>query len=326
MGSYMRANDARIQLLTQVASLYYEHGFTQQDVAQRLGLSRSNVSRLLAEARRHGIVEIRVRQLLPTVPQLEAELRTRFRLRDARVLLGGARSSAMVLRDVGALAAEQVRRLLHPNMTLGIGWGRALHETVHAFRPMPTSNVHVVQMMGGVGALNPHIDGAELARGLAEALGGQFHYLRAPFVVESPAVRDALMQELDVRAVIDMARQAELALTGIGSVRPELSGLVRAGYLSEDDLHTAVAAGAVCDVFGQYVSSKGEICQLSLHRRIIGIDLPSLREIECVIAVAAWQDKAPAILGALRGGFLHVLVTDDGAAHEILRLDDATAA
>jgi DNA-binding transcriptional regulator LsrR (DeoR family) len=182
--------------------------------------------------------------------------------------------------------------------------------------------VHVVQMMGGVGALNPQIDGAELARRLAEALGGQFHYLRAPFLVVSPAVRQALLHELEIRTVIGLVRQAELALTGIGSVRPELSGLARAGYITQDDLSTAVRQGAVGDICGQYFTIHGDICKLDLHERVITIDPPSLRDIRCVVAIAAWHEKAPAILGALRGGYVDILVTDAAAATEVLRLDD----
>jgi len=318
----MREIGERTQLLTLVAGLYYEQNLTQQEIAEQLALTRSNVSRLLTEARERGIVEIRVQHFLPTAPLLEAELRKRFHLRDACVLKADTREPNLVLRDIGALAADQLRRLVHQNITLALGWGRALYETVHAFRPISVPNVRVVQMMGGIGALNPQFDGTEMARRLAKAVGGQFYYPRAPMVVESAAVRDALLQERDVRTVIEMGRRADVAITGIGSVRPELSGLVRAGYLTEEDMNTAVRAGAVCDIYGQYVTITGQLCQLELHQRLIGCDLPSLRKINCVLAVAASAEKATAILGAVRGGFVHILVTDDAAAQEVLRLAD----
>jgi DNA-binding transcriptional regulator LsrR (DeoR family) len=77
--------------------------------------------------------------------------------------------------------------------------GCALHGTVKVYRLGPVDNVHVVQMIGGIGALNAQIDGAILARGLAAALGGRLHYLRAPFLVDGPAVREALLRELAIR-------------------------------------------------------------------------------------------------------------------------------
>jgi len=41
-----------------------------------------------------------------------------------------------------------------------------------------------------------------------------------------------------------------------------------------------------------------------------------------VIAVAGGQEKAGAILGALRGNYLDVLITDEAAAQEILRANE----
>ncbi|MGQ9494195.1 MAG: sugar-binding transcriptional regulator [Anaerolineae bacterium] len=321
----MRERGERERLLVQTATLYYEQGLTQEEIAQRVGLSRSNVSRLLTEARRQGIVEIRIHAPLHTVPPLEEELRARFHLAEAYVMSSsGARSPDTVLQGLGTLAAEQVKRRLHHDMILGIGWGRALYETVNAFRRGPEYCVQVVQMMGGVGAVNPQIDGTELARRLAEALGGNFRYLHAPFLVESAATCRALKQERNVREVLELARQADLALAGIGAIQPELSGLVRAGYLTRDELLAAAQAGAVGDFYGHYLDIEGRVCQLELHERIIGIDLPSLRRIKCVLAVAGWKEKAPAILGVLRSGLVHILVTDDAAAHEVLRLADIT--
>lgn len=317
-------HDERVRLLAQVASLYYEQGLTQAEVARNLNLSRSNVSRLLSEARRLGIVEVRVRHPLPTTTSFETELMTRFHLQSAHVLSSGGYNPDRVLQDIGALAADRLRSLLHDNMILGIGWGRALYETVNAFRPMSIGRVIVAQIMGGIGAVNPYIDGPELARRLAEALGGQFRYLHAPHIVESAAVRGALLQERNVREVLDLARQADLALIGIGSVHPEISGLFRAGYLNKDELLAIARAGSVGDICGYYIDIHGHICDLELHQRIVGIDLPSLRKVKCVVAVAGWREKAPAILGALRGGFVDILVTDDHAAQEVLRLADIT--
>ena len=79
-------------------------------------------------------------------------------------------------------------------------------------------------------------------------------------------------------------------------------------------------------ICGQYFTIHGEICKLDLHERVITIDPSSLGDVECVMAVAAWREKGPAILGPLRGGYVDILVTDDAAAMEVLRLDDVGAA
>lgn len=310
----------RMRLLLQVASLYYEQGLTQEEIARRVNLSRSNVSRLLTQARHEGVVEICVRRPVATVPALEAELRNRYGLAEAHVLAGGMRSPDIILRDLGALAAEWIRGHLHDGMVLSLSWGRALYETVHAFRPVSVRQVDVAQIMGGLGAVNPYMDGNELARHLAEAIGARLYYLSAPFVVESAGMHDALMKERDIRLVMEMARNADLAIVGLGSIRPELSGLLRAGYLAEDELRAIAQTGAIGDICGRYFDIQGRVCDVALHQRMITIDLPSLLAMKQVLAIAAWREKAPAILGALRGGFVDILMTDEAAAQEVLHL------
>ena len=322
----MRAlDDNRARLLAQVSSLYYEDGFAQEEVARRAGISRSNVSRLLTEARSRGIVEIHVHHPLPTSLRLETELRARFRLRKARVLTSGTRSADLILRDTGVLAAELLGNLLRNDMILGVGWGMALFETVNAFHPVPLENVRVVQMIGGMAGSNATVsqhDGPALVRRLAEAVGGQFRYLHAPNFVENAEVRNALMSERNVRECLEMAGRAEVGLVGIGSVNPDISGFVRAGYLSREELQDIARTGAVGEVCGFYIDVRGKQTPLELHQRLVSIEPHMLKQIDCVVAVAAWKEKAPAILGALRAGLVDILVTDDGAALEVLRLAD----
>ena len=49
-----------LELMSRAARLYYQDDLTQQEVAAQLGVSRPAVSRLLSQARRQGIVQIRI--------------------------------------------------------------------------------------------------------------------------------------------------------------------------------------------------------------------------------------------------------------------------
>ncbi len=62
-----------IQIMTRVARMYYENNLTQEDIAQRLSLSRQKVSRLLIEARVQGIVRITIYDPNPPDPNLREE-------------------------------------------------------------------------------------------------------------------------------------------------------------------------------------------------------------------------------------------------------------
>jgi deoxyribonucleoside regulator len=317
----MSSIDNRFELLAEVATLYYEDGLTQEEIASRLSISRSHISRLLTEARAKGVVEIRINYPWQTSAALQTQLVERFGLSAARILTNGRGDYQQMLRGLGALAARYLERMIVDRSVLAIGWGTAVYEVVNALRPVKPSNVDVVQMIGAVGSGNQLIDGPELARMLANRLGGRFHYLHAPLIVGSAEMQRALVDEARIHETLEMARRATAAVVGIGSVMPNISSLVRAGYLTEQELAGIRESGAVGDICARQFSLRGEILDIELNQRVVGIDCAALRSIACVIGVAGGVLKAPAILGALRGGLVDVLVTDVQAAEEVLHLD-----
>jgi deoxyribonucleoside regulator len=311
----------RTELLARVAHLYYEGDLNQGEIARRVGTSRSTISRMLQEARETGVVEITVHTPWKTVPELEDALRARFGLRGVRVLLGRGRPPEEILRGLGALAARYVDSVIEQDSVLGISWGMAVHATVRALRPDRRLPITVVQMVGAVGEGNPLIDGPDLARLLADAYGGRYRYLHAPLLVEGGRAREALLGEPGIRETLALARRADVALVGIGAPLPEVYSLLRAGYVDQEALAGLRAQGVVGDICARHYDAHGHALDVELNRRIVGIELEAMHDVGQVIGVAGGEAKAAAILGALRGGYVQVLVTDDAAASRALALD-----
>lgn len=309
--------------LAEIASWYYEDGLDQAAIARRLGCSRSMVSRYLKEARARGLVEVRIRHPLKTDPQLAKALQSAFPLREARVLADPPSDSRLLLRRLGELGARGLQEQLRPGVRIGVSWGTAVYEVVRAMPELPVKGAQVVQIIGALGSGDPMIDGPELARWLAEKLEASVRHLHAPLLVESEAVAQALQQERAIAETLAMARQVHVALIGIGSVDPRLSSLRRAGYLTEAELEALRAAGAVGDVLARALDREGNLLDLPLNRRVVGLEPEALRQIPTVIAVAGSVAKAPAIRAALRGGYVDVLVTDAEAAVALLTLEGA---
>jgi deoxyribonucleoside regulator len=310
----------RLQLLARVAGMYFEEGLTQAEIAQHTGYSRSMISRLLAEARDQGVVEIRVHHPLERRLDLEHALAQHLPLRTVRVLKRGQLNHAQMLRRLGALAAPLVDDLVHDRSVVGISWGTGLSELVNALSPRPPSSIHVVQLIGLIGAAElPEIDNPELTQRLARTLGGRYSILPAPLLVESPQTRDALCNEYRVQRVLSLAHQMDVALLGIGAVEPQYSTLVRAGYLSVAQAAELAASGAVGDVSAIYFDRSGHILDLPLTRRIVSVAPEALAAIPNKVGIAGGQAKPLPILGAVRAGLINILVTDDVAAGGVLR-------
>lgn len=311
----------RLELLAQVATWYYEENLGQGDIAERIGRSRSMVSRLLQEARERGLVEIRVHYPLKTDTVLQQRLCESFDLSEARILAEPPNEYQELLRRLGELGARSLYQRLHDGIRIGIGWGTALHQVVRAMQESPLENAVVVQLIGSLGYGDPLVDGPEQARWLAQKLDATHRILHAPLIVEDEDVARALRQERTIAETLAGARQVEVAMVGIGTVDPRLSSLQRAGYLSKADLISLKQAGVVGDVLARQLDERGRQTDDSLNKHVIGIDLDDLRAIPTVIGVAGGDAKAPAILAALRGGYLDILVSDAPTISQVFSLD-----
>lgn len=318
----MDNNEERLAYLAHIASLYYDHGKNQQEIADEIGMTRSAVSRLLTEARERGIVEIVVHYPWRTSLELEKALMARFNLKAARVLVRMNKSYPEMLQGLGVLAAQYFLSILGETNVIGISWGSALNAMIQAIRPRRLPNLEVVQLIGATGSEKITTDGPLLAQLLADNFGCARRYLHAPLIVESEEGRKALLQERTIRDTIARAEQSEIALVGIGSTQPDLYSLTRAGYVNRKELEEIRAAGAIGDVCAHHYDIQGNYLPIGVNRRVMGISVETIWRIPTVIGVAGDAQKGEAILGALRGRYVNVLITDDQAAARVLALSD----
>jgi DNA-binding transcriptional regulator LsrR (DeoR family) len=316
----MAMADDRDELLAHIATLYYHQDQSQQQIATQLDLSRSNISRLLKEARERGIVEIFIRHPLRRVPPLEQQLIERFGLREAGVVQSDMSNTSVTIARAAELAARFLDLALEDAHVLGISWGSTIYATVNAFTPRRRHDVEIVQLMGGVGPTEAAIDGPVLAQRLARRLTGRYRYLHAPLIVDTPEIAQALLAQRNVAETLEIARQSDVALVGIGALTPDVSSLLRAGYLSIAEFTVLAQRGVVGDICARHFDIRGDSITPELDARLVSITLDDVAQIPTVIGVACAPTKARALLGALHGGYLDILVTDSAAAEEVLRL------
>jgi DNA-binding transcriptional regulator LsrR (DeoR family) len=311
--------ESREDLLVRVATLYYEQDMNQEQIARLLDKTRSNISRMLKEARERGIVEIRIRKRIPQATALERDFRRTFGLHAALIVENNGRAYEDVLAEAGGLAAQHLEDKLRPGDTLAISWGTGVSAAVNAITPNPTLQIEVAQMIGSVGTVDSAIDGPELARQLATKLGGTFYYLHAPLIVDSPTTRNTFLEQSTVRDTLNRARRAKIALLGIGTTEAAASSFLRAGHLTEAQLAELRRQGAVGESSGCYFDAFGHTEQFDINNRVVGMSLKEVRNVPYTIAVSCGLLKKRSILGALRGGYIHALATDDATAQAVLQ-------
>lgn len=312
--------------LAEVAYWYYVEGLGQDEVASRVGTSRSNVSRLLRAARDQGIVRFEI--VYPTRRDLSLERRLLQRFAPdgiSSVMVAGSPSERDELSvdqtgllAVGRCAADWLETNLRDGETLGLFWGstaRAMVDVAHFDRRV---DAHVVQL-AGEWSNNPNRSGHDLVRDLAVKLGARYTYFNAPAFAATKTDADALLAEPQVAESLALARSTNLCLLGVGSFLAGTTEMfLKQANASEAEIAEARDKGVVGQLAGRFFDSNGAQVELALHRRLVSLDLKELREAKTIVVVATGAEKRQAIMGALRGRLIDVLICDRHLADSLI--------
>jgi len=304
----------RRRLLSRVAEQYYVDNLSQLQIGEQLGLSRSQVSRMLSEARDSGVVEIRINHDLPTDPDLEARV----------AALGGQRLSVDVLdapagtsrRAIGRRAARIVEQLMWPGSSLALTHGTTVHEVMRTLRfdRLPGLRIH---QSAGFELGHALTTTWELIRLGFDRLGDDYHYIHAPLKIASDELHLALTSDPTIVEVLDAAAGSDMAVIGVASLDLQTSSLVRAGYLTPAELEAARLLGSVGAINGYHYDIEGHPIA-ALNERILGLSPNGFAQVPVRLVVAAGRHKAPAVLGTIRAGWVTHVVIDRDCAEGLL--------
>lgn len=283
-------------------------------------MSRPTVANLLAQARNEQVVSISLRPDYLATLMLARELRSRFALQDVLVVPTPPEAdAAMINRSLGKAGALFLEGAIKPGSVLATAWGATMLEVALTLSGKIIENLTIAQSLGELStadSFNP----SRIAWLMAEKLGARVYHLYVPAVVESPEVRDILMRDRSIHSAFEVARAADMAVLGIGKVSHDAT-IVRAGFISPVQMDELRAKGAVGDITGRFFDIHGQPVVTELNDRIMALTLEDIRRISPVVAVAGGNDKIKTILGALRGGFIDVLIVDERTASAVLALD-----
>ena len=309
-------NYKRQRLLVQIAKLYYEEGYGQEKIATALNLSRPYVSKLLNAAREEGIVRIQVIDPLNIETALEKEFRQRFGLLKAIII--PREEDGQRLKHVGEAAARYLNEIIEDGSVIGTSWGGTIYECSKALIPRKDLNgVISVQLCGGVSDVSQTVYAAPIADNFSNILGASSFMMPVPAVVDSKEVSEILRTDGSIASVFQKGINADIALVTAGTFG-QRSALYRAGYLKKRDLDRLKQKGAVGDICSHVIDIEGNLCDRDLDARTMAVSLENIKNKKYRIGVAQGFSKADSLCGALRGGIINVLVTNEETAERIL--------
>jgi DNA-binding transcriptional regulator LsrR (DeoR family) len=298
-----------------IAWMYYVEGLTQNEIAARLGIGRVTVVRNINEAIRQREVKIWIEGDVAECFELETQLKKAFGLKDA-VVVPEPVMPENITKAIGIAAGMYVSETLTDDMTVGVGWGATLYESLQTFAPRELDNVQVISLLGGIvqaRKFNP----AEFAWQFARHVGADCFLLQAPAVVDSPETREALLERCGLNDVLRRAERLDVALLSVGTMAP-LSTAFRFNLITEEERIALMRLGAVGDMLFNFFDRDGTLVDHPVNSRVMSLPISQLRGVPTRIIASGGNDKVECLLGSIRLIDCNVLITNEATARELL--------
>jgi DNA-binding transcriptional regulator LsrR (DeoR family) len=308
--------DIRLDDAARAGWLYYVAGNTQDEIAQKLGVSRQTAQRLVAMSVSEKLIKVRLDHPIAHCMELAARLKERFGLELCEVVPSDPASTSRNLGIAEAAAADMEQRLksLHP-IVLAIGSGRSLRAAVEQLEPMDCPHHKIVSLVGNIGP-----DGSasfyDVIVRIADAVQAPHYPLPLPVIASTSREQRLFFEQPSVRQIVSLAQSADVTYVGIGDLGQN-PPLLQDGFITRMELQALERAGAVGEIVGWAFDGEGNLIEGLTNDRVASVKLerPARRP---TIGVSMGEAKVRAIAAALKGRWISGLITDERTAARLL--------
>lgn len=304
------------KLAINVAKLYYRSDFSQQKIAQELGVSRPSISRLLQYAKDKGYVNIQIVDPVEDMSIMEQRLKDKLHLKDVKIASSTINDEEEIKKYISIAAAQYLDGIIKDGDIIGVGWGTTLHNMSQALIPRSIKGSQVVQLEGGLSNSEWNNYSREILENFANNFNTVAQYLPLPVIFDNKATKEQVDKDRYIKRILELGRHANIALFSVGTVRPNAL-FFRLGYtdIQEQEKIQRTSVGDICS---RFFDVEGRVCNRDLDERTVGITLSELRGKEYSIMISGGEGKINAIKAALRGRYANVLITDQFTGKALL--------
>ncbi len=288
-----------------VAYYYYKTGMTQNEIAKKMSMSRQRVNRILKKCLETGIVKIVIQDDGQNV-EFESKFEALSGLNEALIVNCEDHS---INDSLGPVAASYLERILKDDDIIGFSRGRALSSMVGNLVSTDKKNLTVTQLVGGMNAEVSNTNSDNMVRQSSEILNAHPYFVFAPIIVESRKLRDSMLNESVFAQMYKQMKNCTVAVVGIGDMAKD-SEFGQKSFLTEKDCDTLRKQNAVGEICTHYFDIDGQIIESEINGRVFAVDYNSFKEIPIRIGICGGKAKISAIVGAIRGNLINVLITD----------------
>lgn len=312
-----------MRLMVKCAQMYYDEELNQANIAEKLQISKSSVSRILSAAKEEGVVKVVVNNPFKDENiKLEKQLEERFDLKEAIIVDSMSNDYEEIKKELAKAAADYLERIIKDGQIIGVTMGTTLCKIPMYVKNDKKHDVTFIPLLGGVGETNVEIHPNSIALNLAKKFRADCKLLHAPSIVDNPDRKEMFVQDKNIQSFFDLMKRVDIAVAGIGFPLENTSTLVESGYFTMQDIKELEEQGAVADISMLFMDKYGDGSSFESNKRVIGMNLETLKRVPLTIGIAGHEHKSKAILATLVGKYIDVLITDENTAERVLKLSD----
>lgn len=306
------------RLMLKVCDFFYNQDFSQQTIAKKLKLSRPTVSKLLKKAKEEGIVKIILADIVEMdYVELEHQLEEKYSLKEV-IIVDKIADDLEQKNEIGRATAQYLERILKGGDIVGVSMGTTVSKIPQFIVPGANKEITFLPLIGGIGQMGMEFHSNSIVEELSKVFKGHHKLMHAPARVSEKAVKIGLMKEPYLKEIIDTSEHLSVAVVSLG-VPVENSTVMKTGYYQDEEIKAMwerKVAGDICMTFYDINGNTESFDEFNAS--VIGVNLKKLCEIPYAIGLAAGIEKISAVIGAINGGYINVLVTDVECAEKLM--------
>lgn len=309
------------RMLVDVAYLYYDENKKQSEIAKELNISRSLVSRYLTKAREEGIVQFVIHdEFINPYYKLEQQLKEKFHLNDV-ICVNSSSNKKIQQQRVATAGGKYLIQHLKNNDIVAVAGGTTINEVANSIKaPAHVSNITFVSIVGGIGEEHRNLQSNFICDQFASKTNGNSKSLYAPVIVDSIDAKNIFVSQSYIKDVLDTAKRADIALLGIGG-HPKNSSIAQAyeNHLNtQENFNPSEIVGDFCY---RFIDKTGNFVDCEWNKRLISLEVDSIKEIPNVIAIAEGAEKLKGVLAVLKANLINTLIIDEESSRELLKYE-----
>ena len=296
--------------MQEAALLYYEKKHTQHEIAQIMNLSRQTVSKLLNDAIKENIVEIKINNPEITCKDFEQAICDKFNVKNAVVCGVSTDDESLCRLMTVKRAAAYIKSLIeNGNKKIAISWGRTIQAFINEFDSINTPDNVVFPLFGATDQEQAYFLSNELARSFADKIGAKVKYAWFPYKPDNIDDCKLFKKTSYYKKLYDLWNDIDIAVVGIGNSEIIQTFGKIFGYNEK-------CMSAIGDISAHFFDGNGKVVEV--YENTLCASKDNLKNAKQTIAIACGENKTEAIIGALRTQIIDTLITDEYTAKRLL--------